>query len=122
MEAFVEAGYEPGSIPPITCSDLNGCLKLAVQNDVPVFNFDYPPAMGGVSVGVALDVLAGKPVPKQVEVAVDLVVSEGDETVSVRADKWARDYARLDKPNDLILSTGLGPDYDPTTFKANFPQ
>ncbi len=118
LEAFVEAGWKPGEIPPITCSDLNGCLKLAVQNDVPVFNFDYPPAMGGVAVEVALDVLAGRPVPRQVEVNVDLVVSRGDETVSVRADRYAEDYARLDKANDLILSTGLGPDYDPQTFKA----
>ena len=28
----------------------------------------------------------------------------------------AEDYARLDKPGDLILSTGI-PNYDPKTFK-----
>ena len=39
---------------------------------------------------------------------------------SVKADKWIEDYARLDKPNDLILSTGI-PDYDPTTFSVEFP-
>lgn len=122
LEAFVEAGWEDGTIPPITCADLNGCIKQAVEHKVPVLNFDYPPAMGGVAVQVALDVLAGKPVPKIYAVNSDISISKGDETVSVKADRWAEDYARLDKPNDLILSTGLGPDYDPTNFKVDYPQ
>jgi len=122
LEAFVEAGWKDGEIPPITCADLNGCIKQAVQHKVPVLNIDYPPAMGGVAVGVALDVLAGKPVPKLYAVNSDITVSKGDETTSVKADRWAEDYARLDKSNDLILSTGLGPDYDPSTFKVDYPQ
>jgi ribose transport system substrate-binding protein len=121
LEAFVEAGWEKGKIPPITCADLNGCVKLAVENDVPAFNYDYPPAMGGVAVNVALDILAGKPVPKQYEMSVDITITKGDETESVKADKWVEDYARLDKPNDLILSTGI-PDYDPSNFSADFPK
>lgn len=121
LEAFVEAGWSPGEIPPITCADLNGCVKLAVQNKVPAFNYDYPPAMGGRAVKVALDILAGKPVPHQYELNVDIAVTKGDETASVKADKWVEDYARLDKPNDLILSTGI-PDYDPKTFKVNYPK
>jgi ribose transport system substrate-binding protein len=122
LEAFVEAGWEDGTIPPITCADLNGCIKQAVQHKVPVLNFDYPPAMGGVAVQVALDVLAGKPVPKIYAVNSDISISKGDETTSVKADRWAEDYARLDRSNDLILSTGLGSDYDPTTFKVDYPQ
>ena len=122
LEAFVEAGWEDGKIPPITCSDLNGCVKQAVEHDVKAINFDYPPAMGGVSVNVALDVLAGKPVPKQYEVNAQISITKGDETESVKADIWMEDYARLDRPNDLILSTGLGPDYDPTTFSADYPK
>jgi ribose transport system substrate-binding protein len=122
LEAFVEAGWADGKIPPITCADLNGCVKLAVQHKVPVMSFDYPPAMGGVSVAVALKVLAGTPVPKQYEVNADIAVSKGDETASVRADRWVEDYARLDRPNDLILSTGLGPDYDPSTFSVDYPK
>jgi ribose transport system substrate-binding protein len=121
LEAFVEAGWEKGKIPPITCADLNGCVKLAVENDVPAFNYDYPPAMGGVAVNVALDVLAGKPVPHQYEMNVDIAITKGDETDSVKADKWVEDYARLDKPNDLILSTGI-PDYDPKTFSVEYPK
>jgi ribose transport system substrate-binding protein len=121
IEAFVEAGRAPGTIPPITCADLNGCVKLAVQNKVPAFNYDYPPAMGGVAVKVALDVLAGKPVPHQYEMNVDVAITKGDETASVKADKSVEGYARLDKPNDLILSTGI-PDYDPKTFNVNYPK
>ncbi len=122
LEAFVEAGWADGKIPPITCADLNGCVKLAVQHKVPVMSFDYPPAMGGDSVDVALKVLAGTPVPKQYEVNADIAVSKGDETASVKADRWVEDYAQLDKPNDLILSTGLGPDYDPKTFAPDYPK
>ena len=121
IEAFVEAGWK-GKIPPITCADLNGCLKLAVENKVPVMSYDYPPAMGGVAVNVALDILAGKPVPHQFEINSQIAISRGDETTSVKADLWAEDYAQMSKPNDLILSTGLGPDYDPKTFKADYPQ
>lgn len=120
LEAFVEAGWEEGTIPPITCADLNGCVKLAVENDVPAFNYDYPPAMGGVALQVALDILDGKPVPHQYEVSVDIAITKGDETDSVKADKWVEDYARLDRPNDLILSTGI-PDYDPNTFSVEYP-
>lgn len=122
IEAFVAAGYEPGTIPPATCADLNGCLKIAVENEVPVLNFDYPPAMGGAAVELALQVLSGASVPKLYFVNSDVVVSKGHETPSVRADRWVEDYVRMDKPNDLILSSGLGPDYDPKTFSVDYPQ
>jgi ribose transport system substrate-binding protein len=121
LEALVEAGWEKGKFPPITCADLNGCVKLAVENDAPAFNYDYPPAMGGLAISVGLDILAGKPVPHQYEMSVDIALTKGDETVSVKADKWVEDYARLDKPNDLILSTGI-PDYDPNTFSVEYPK
>jgi ribose transport system substrate-binding protein len=122
IEAFVAAGYEPGTIPPATCADLNGCLRIAVENKVPVLNFDYPPAMGGAAVELALQVLAGAAVPKLYFVNSDVVVSKGHETPSIRADRWVEDYVQLDKPMDLILSSGLGPDYDPKTFSADYPQ
>ncbi len=122
LEAFVAAGYKPGEIPPATCADLNGCLKIALENKAPVLNFDYPPAMGGAAVELALQVLSGAAVPKLYFVNSDVVVSKGDETASVKADRWAEDYVRMDKPNDLILSSGLGPDYDPQTFSADYPK
>lgn len=119
IEAMVEAGWT--TLPPITCADLNGCVKGAVENGAPAFNYDYPPAMGGLSVEVALDILAGRPVPKYYEMNVDIAITKADETESVKADKWVEDYARLDAPSDLILSTGI-PNYDPTTFSVEFPQ
>jgi ribose transport system substrate-binding protein len=119
IEAMVEAGWT--TLPPVTCADLNGCVKGAVENKAPAFNYDYPPAMGGLSVEVALDILAGKPVPKYYEMSVNIAITKGDETESVKADKWVEDYARLDAPSDLILSTGI-PNYDPTTFSVEFPQ
>lgn len=119
IEAMVEAGWT--ELPPVTCADLNGCVKGAVENGAPAFNYDYPPAMGGLSVEVALDILAGKPVPKYYEMSVDIAITKGDETESVKADKWVEDYARLDAPSDLILSTGI-PNYDPTTFSVEYPQ
>jgi ribose transport system substrate-binding protein len=122
IEAFVAAGYKPGTIPPATCADLNGCLRMAIENKVPVLNFDYPPAMGGAAVELALQVLSGASVPKLYFVNSNVVVSKGDETPSVRADMWAEDYVRLDKPMDLILSSGLGPNYDPKTFAADYPK
>jgi ribose transport system substrate-binding protein len=121
LEALVESGRTKGKFPPISCADLNGCVKLAVTHKAPAFNFDYPPAMGGLSVKVALDILAGKPVPHNYIMDVDIAITKGDETASVKADKWVEDYARLDKPNDLILSTGIK-NYDPATFKVDFPQ
>ncbi len=118
IEAFVDAGYEDGAIPPVTCGDLNGCVKLAVQHKIPAMSFDYPPSMGYKSVEIALDVLAGKTVPKIFEINADISVSKGHETQSVKADRWVEDIAKLDRPNELILSTGLGDDYDPNTFDA----
>ncbi len=122
IAAFVAAGWKPGTIPPATCADLNGCLRMAIENKVPVLNFDYPPAMGGVAVEVALKVLSGISVPKLYVINSNIVVSKGDETPSVRADMWAEDYVRLDKPMDLILSSGLGPNYDPKTFSVDYPK
>lgn len=122
IEAFVAAGYAPGTIPPATCADLNGCLRIAVENQVPVLNFDYPPAMGGAAVELALQVLAGAAVPRLYFVNADVVVSRGHETASVRADRWVEDYVQMDKPMDLILSSGLGPDYDPRTFEVDYPR
>jgi ribose transport system substrate-binding protein len=63
IEAFIEAGYKDGEIPPHTTADVNGPLQLAIQHKVPMLEVGYPPAMGGISVDVALQVhhqLAGR--------------------------------------------------------------
>ena len=117
IEAFVDAGYKDGEIPPITCADLNGCLTLAVKHKVPLMNFDYPPKMGGVSLEVALSVLRGVPVPKHYVISSEISISKGHETPSVKADRWLEDYAQMNKSDDFIVSTGI-PNYDPKTFKV----
>jgi ribose transport system substrate-binding protein len=121
IEAFVDAGYKEGKIPAHTSTDYNGPLKLALQHKFPLFNFDYPPAMGGESVEVALKVLQGIPVAKIHSINSQLTLTRGDETPSVRADQWADEYVQANKPNDYLLSSGMGPDYDPATFKADLP-
>jgi ribose transport system substrate-binding protein len=122
LEAFVDAGFKDGEIPMAVCGDINSCLLLSIQHKVPAINIDYPSAMGGIAVNVALDILAGKSVPHAYQINADVMVTKNDETKSVKADQWIEDYAQPDKPYDYILGTGFGKDYDPRTFKADYPQ
>lgn len=122
IEAYLDAGYKDGEIPPETGGDINAMYQLAIQHKVPMAGIDYPPSMGGTSVDVLFDVLAGKHIPRRIEVNQQVVVSQGFETVSVKADVFTEDYALKGRPGDVIMSTGLGPNYDPKTFKANLPQ
>ena len=122
IEAFLAAGYEAGAIPPHTGGDFNAMYQLSVQNQVPMVGIDYPPAMGAVSFELLFDVLAGKGIPRRIEVNQQIVVSEGHETASVQADVFVKDYALMDKPGSVIMSSGVGPDYDPETFTADYPK
>lgn len=122
IEAFLAAGYEAGTIPPHTGGDFNAMYQLSVQNDVPMIGVDYPPAMGAKAFEVLFDVLDGKGIPKRIEVNQQVVVSEGHETASVQADVFVADYALMDKPGSVIMSSGVGVDYDPATFSADYPK
>jgi ribose transport system substrate-binding protein len=122
IEAFIEAGYKPGEIPPHTGADLNLQLQLAVKNKVPIMWINYPPLMGGIAVDVAMKVLEGASVPFIYEIPNQLIVSKGHETPSVPANIYAEDYVKMDKPGDLILSLDLPDDYDPHTFKIDYPK
>ena len=122
IEAFLAAGYAAGSIPPHTGGDFNAMYQLSVQNDVPMIGIDYPPAMGARAFEVLFDVLDGKGIPKRIEVNQQVVVSEGHETASVQADVFVSDYALMDKPGSVIMSSGVGADYDPATFSAVYPK
>jgi ribose transport system substrate-binding protein len=121
IEAFTAAGYKPGEIPPFTCADLNACWVNAIKNKVPMMSLDNPPAGGAAALEVALKVLQGQSVPHNLFIPTTVTVTKGDETASIKADMPAESYARLDKPGDLILSTGI-PNYDPKTFKADYPR
>lgn len=122
VEAFLNAGFKPEEIPLHTGGDMNGMYKAAVNNKFPFCGADYTPSMGIRAVDVAIDVLKGASVPKQVDVNFQIVVSEGDETPSVKADVPLKDYVAMDKPDDFIMGHGMGPDYDPKTFKVDLPQ
>lgn len=122
IEAFLAAGYEDGRIPPHTGGDFNAMYQLSVKHDVPMVGVDYPPAMGAKAFEVLFDVLSGAGVPRRIEVNQQVVVSEGDETASVQADVFVKDYALMDKPGAVIMSSGVGADYDPATFSADYPR
>lgn len=122
VEAFLAAGFKPEEIPPHTGGDMNGMYKAALNNGFPFCGADYTPSMGIKAVDVALDVLQGAAVPKQVDVNFQVIVSEGDETASIKADVPLKDYVAMDKPDDFIMGHGMGPNYDPKTFKVDLPQ
>jgi ribose transport system substrate-binding protein len=122
IEAFVEAGYKPGETPPHTGADLNLQLQLAIKNKVPIMWINYPPLMGGIAVDVAMKVLDGAAVPFIYEIPNQLIVSKGHETPSVHPNIYAEDYVKMDRSGDLILSLDLPEDYDPHTFKIDYPK
>ena len=122
IEAFLAAGYADGAIPPHTGGDFNAMYQLSVTHNVPMVGVDYPPAMGARAFEVLFDVLDGKGIPLRIEVNQQVVVSEGHETASVQADVFVSDYALMDKPGSVIMSSGVGADYDPATFSATYPK
>jgi ribose transport system substrate-binding protein len=122
VEAFLGAGYASNELPPITGGDLNRMYKLAMEHKFPFCGIDYTPSIGIAAMDVVLDVLQGKSVPKRLDVNFQVVLSEGAETKSVKADVALKDYARMDAADDLIMGHGMGPTYDPKTFKADFPR
>lgn len=122
VEAFLGAGYKSAEIPPHTGGDLNRMYQLAVEHKFPFCGIDYPPAMSIQAVETVFDVLAGKPVAKQIDTKFQVVISDGDETKSVKADVPLAKYARMDAPGDMIMGHGLGSSYDPKTFRADYPR
>jgi ribose transport system substrate-binding protein len=122
IEAFVDAGWADGTIPPHTTADVNGPLQLALAHDVPLLEVGYPPAMMGVSMQVALDVLAGKPVACIHTINSQIAVSEGDNTASIDTPLRISDMVVADGPADMLITGGMGPGYDPKTFSIDYPQ
>jgi ABC-type sugar transport system substrate-binding protein len=115
IQAWVDAGRD-GRVPPHTGGDQNAVYQLAILHGVKLAAMDFPPAMGIRSVEVGLDIMAGRTLPRRIEVHTPLVISRGCETASVRADVFVEDHVRWDRPPSLILGHGMGEDYDPTTF------
>lgn len=122
VEAFLNAGFAGADIPPHTGGDLNYMYQLAYEHGFPFCGIDYTAAIGIDGVRIALDVLEGKPVPTRFDLNFQVVIPEGHETTSIKADVWLRDYVRIDRPGELIMGHGLGEEYDPQTFSADYPR
>ncbi|WP_244631176.1 ABC transporter substrate-binding protein [Aureimonas sp. ME7] len=122
IEAFVEAGWKDGEIPPHTTSDVNGPLQLALQHKVPMLEIGYPPAMGGVSVEVALKVLAGQTVPCTYTINSQIATTDGDETASIRRDLPISEMVVKDGPADMLVTGGMGPGYNPSSYSVDYPR
>jgi ribose transport system substrate-binding protein len=122
IDAFVAAGFKPGEIPPHTTADLNGPLQLALKYKIPMLEIGYPPSMGGTSLDVALKVLQGQPLPKIYEISPQIALTRGDETASVpHPDQYIDQVVDAKGPPDEIIDSGMGPGYNPTTFKVKLP-
>jgi ribose transport system substrate-binding protein len=122
IEAFLEAGWKPEEIPMHTSADMNGPMKMAIKNHFPLLDIDYPPAMMGVSLDVALKVLSGASVPCIYMIPTNIVLSKGDETPSIpHPDMYLEDHVVANGPDDMLVSGGMGPDYNPTTYKIDYP-
>lgn len=121
LQAFIAAGYPPGEIPPHTGGDLNVAYKLAIRHRVPLAAVDYPPAMGMRAVEVLYAAFSGRFVPSHVEVPLEVTLTRGHATRSVKPNLFAEEHVRWDLPDDLILSSGLGPAYNPHSFRIHYP-
>lgn len=121
VEAFLGAGVASADIPPHTGGDLNAMYQLAQEHGFPFAGIDYTPSIGAASIGLALDVLEGVSVPRRLDVNFQVVIAPEHETPSVRADVALADYVAMDRPGELIMGHGMGPDYDPATFAVDLP-
>ncbi len=122
IEAFLEAGFKPGEIPPHTTADVNGPLQMALKYKVPMLEVGYPPAMGGQAIETALKVLDGAKVPCITEINSQIAVTRGDETPSIRPDVYIDEMVVKDGPADMLVTGGMGPGYDPKTFSVDYPK
>lgn len=121
IQAFLDAGVAPGALPIHTGGDLNQMYQMSVVHHVPMAAIDYPPAIGQRAFKTAFDVLEGRALPRRIEVDSHVVVSRGHETVSIRADHYVEDWVDWLAPPTLILGHGLGTDYNPLSFRADYP-
>jgi ribose transport system substrate-binding protein len=122
IEAFLEAGFKPGEIPPHTNADVNGGMQMALKYKVPLLEIGYPPAMGGVAIDVALKVLAGAKVPCNYEINAQIATTDGDETASVHRDLPISELVTPNGPPDMLVTGGMGPGYDPKTYSVDYPK
>ncbi|MDE1991505.1 MAG: substrate-binding domain-containing protein [Rhizobiaceae bacterium] len=121
IQAFLDAGYKPGHVPPHTGGDLNLSYKLAVGANVPLASIDYPPAMGIRAFEILLSSLQGAWIPQYLDIASPFVTSRSGRRNPAKTHLWAEERVRWDMPDELILGAGLGAAYNPAAFRVNYP-
>lgn len=109
LRAFNEAGFKRGTIPPHTGGEINLMYKLAFTEKIPLCGVDYPASMGALSFQTALDTLFGRQVPRRVEANLEIVISRGHETESVRADLYVEEKVRWDREDNYVHASGWIP-------------
>jgi ribose transport system substrate-binding protein len=122
VEAYLDAGYEGKDIPLVTGGDIAQMWQQAITHGFSAAGVDYPPSMGITAVEVALKVLDGQTVPKTVLVNAPIIVTEGDDTASVKGDMTPQQFVNMNWPPDYATSNGLPPDYDPRTWVVQYPK
>jgi ribose transport system substrate-binding protein len=60
--------------------------------------------MGGKAIEAAIALLKGETITRRIEVPTPVILTRGDETSSVKADKWAADHVDWDLPDEALLS------------------
>ena len=71
---------------------------------------------------VAGKVLGGQTVPKIYEISPQIALTRGDETASVpHPDQYIDQIVDSKGPPDVIIDGGMGPGYNPATFKVKLP-
>lgn len=122
VEAYLAAGYEGKDIPFVTGGDIAQMWQQAIKHGFSAAGVDYPPSMGITAVEVALKVLNGQTVPKTVLVNAPIIVTEGDDTASVKGDVTPQQFVNMDWPPDYATSNGLPANYDPRTWVVEYPK
>jgi ribose transport system substrate-binding protein len=107
LKAFLNSGIRGTELPPHTGGEINLMYKLAISEGMPLCGVDYPPAMGAVSFQTALDALHGRQVPRLIECNLEIVVTRGHETKSVRADIHAERKVAWNRSADHVHADGL---------------
>lgn len=122
IEAFVDAGWKDGEIPPHTTADVNGPMQLALQHKVPLLEVGYPPTMYDEAIQTSLKILSGAPVPCITEINSQIAVTDGDNTPSINTPLKIDEVVVKEGAPDLIVTGGMGPDYNPSTYKVDYPK
>jgi ribose transport system substrate-binding protein len=79
--------------------------------------------MYGLAIETALKVLSGAKVACTTQINAQIALTHGDETSSVpHPDLYIDQMVQPEGPPDALITGGMGPGYDPKTFKVDYPQ